>query len=201
MKREFMEGMGLEKEAIDKIMAEHGKTVESHKTKAAGLQSNVDDLTGQLAKRDKDLKALKKQAEGSEDLQTQLTNLQTKYDTDKKDYEAKIKDAQLSSALKLALNGKVHDTDMVIDRIDKAKIKLDESGNVTEGLDEQIKTLQESKSFLFVPEENPAPEIKGAKPAEGDPGGKGAPTSLGVDFAKMANEKGTNASTENNPWG
>lgn len=172
MKREFLEGLGLEKEAIDKIMAEHGKTVESHKTKAAGLQSSIDDLTGQLAQRDKDLKTLKKQAEGSEGLQTQLADLQKKYDTDKKDYETKIKDTQLSSALKLALNGKVHDTDLVAGLIDKSTIELGEDGNVTKGLDEQIQTLQESKSFLFVPEENPAPEIKGAKPAEGDPGGQ-----------------------------
>ncbi|MES1046316.1 phage scaffolding protein [Bacillus sp. Gen3] len=150
MKREFLEGLGLEKEAIEKIMAEHGKTVETHKTKANDLQSSLDDLKGQLTQRDKDLKDLKKKAEGSEDLQMQLTNLQKQYDDDKVSYEKKIKDTQLSSALKLALNGKVHDADLVARLIDKSTIELGEDGNITKGLDEQIKTLQESKSFLFV---------------------------------------------------
>jgi hypothetical protein len=32
MKREFLEGLGLEKDTIDKIMAEHSKSTESLKT-------------------------------------------------------------------------------------------------------------------------------------------------------------------------
>ncbi|MCJ8008909.1 phage scaffolding protein [Lederbergia wuyishanensis] len=171
MKREFLEGLGLEKEAIEKIMTEHGKTVESYKTKVTDLQTSNDDLNGQLTQRDKDLKDLKKKAEGSEDLQTQFTELQKKYNTDKTAYEAKIRDTQLTSALKIALNGKVHDADLVAGLIDKSTIELGEDGNVTKGLDEQIKTLQEAKSFLFVPETDPNPTIRGAKPAEGDPGG------------------------------
>lgn len=166
MKREFLEGMGLEKEAIDKIMAEHGKTVESHKTKTETLQTNVNDLNEQLTQRDKDLKELKKQAEGSEELQKQLTDLQGKYDTEKADYESKLKDTQLSSAIKLALAGKVHDSDIAISQIDKATIELGEDGNIAKGLDEQIKTLQESKPFLFVPENPELPEFKGATPVD-----------------------------------
>ncbi|GIN37804.1 phage scaffolding protein [Heyndrickxia oleronia] len=188
MKREFLEGLGLEKEAIEKIMAEHGKTVETHKTKATDLQSSLDDLKGQLTQRDKDLKELKKKAEGSEELQTQLTNLQKQYDDDKVSYEKKIKDTQLSSALKLALNGKVHDADLVTGLIDKTKIELGEDGNVAKGLDEQIKTLQESKSFLFVSQEDSTPLIKGVKPVEGEPGGQPS-ASIGANFAKSANEK------------
>ena len=33
MKREFLEGLGLEKDAIDKIMAENGKDIEAGKAK------------------------------------------------------------------------------------------------------------------------------------------------------------------------
>lgn len=54
-------------------------------------------------------------------------------------------------ALKLALKGKVHDAELVIDLIDKAKIELSDDGIISKGLDEQIKELQKSKSFLFVP--------------------------------------------------
>lgn len=169
MNREFLKGLGLDDAAIDKVMAEHGKTVETHKSKTTDLQTSLDDLKGQLTQRDKDLTELKGKAKGSEDLQKQLTDLQGKYDTEKADYETKLKDTQLSSALKLALAGKVHDADMTLGQIDKSKIQLDTDGNVTGGLDEQIKTLQETKSFLFVLDSDGKPVVKGAKPAEGAP--------------------------------
>lgn len=197
MKREFLEGLGLEKEAIDKVMTEHGKTLETHKTKATDLQTSLDDLGEQLKQRDKDLKDLKAKAGDSEDLQKQLTDLQAKYDTDKADYETKLKSTQLSSAVKLALAGKVHDASLVTSLIDTGTIELDQEGNVTKGLEEQIKTLQESKSFLFMPEGDPAPSVKGAKPAEGDPGGT-PPASVGARYAKSINEKSKPA--ENTIW-
>lgn len=166
MKREFLEGMGLEKEAIDKIMAEHGKTVESHKSKAETLQTNVDDLNEQLTQRDKDLKDLKKQAEGNEELQQKYNDLEKQYTEDKTALETKVRDTQLSSAIKLALAGKVHDSDIAISQIDKQTIELGEDGNIAKGLDEQIKTLQESKPFLFVPDKPETPEFKGATPVD-----------------------------------
>ncbi|EPD52766.1 hypothetical protein HMPREF1210_01146 [Paenisporosarcina sp. HGH0030] len=188
MKREFLEALGLEKEAIDKIMGEHGKTVEGNKQKLTDVTTSLDDVKAQLAQRDKDLKELKKQAEGSADLQTKFTELETKYNQDKQDFEAKIKETQLTSALKLALAGKVHDADLVATLIDKNTIELGADGNVTKGLDEQIKTLQESKSFLFVPE-TPGAKIAGTKPAGGSNPGNEPPVSVGANFAKSANEQ------------
>lgn len=189
MKRDFLEGLGLDKEEVDSIMVEHGKTIGSHKLKVTDLESSVTDLQGQLAQRDTDLKDLKKKAEGSEALQTQLSTLQTKYDTETADFASKLKETQLSSALKLALAGKVHDADYAITLLDKEKVKFDKDGNVTEGLDEQIKTLQDSKSFLFVEkQEDKPPVLKGAKPGEGDPPGA-KPTSIGAGFAQQANKQ------------
>lgn len=60
-----------------------------------------------------------------------------------------MKETQLSSAVKLALAGKVHDADLAASLIDTGTIELDKDGNVTKGLDEQLKTLQESKSFCL----------------------------------------------------
>ncbi|WP_394606814.1 phage scaffolding protein [Geobacillus thermoleovorans] len=45
---------------------------------------------------------------------------------------------------------------------DKDAIELDENGNITKGLDEQLKTLQETKSFLFVPENNHQRKLRGS---------------------------------------
>ncbi|MEG6615379.1 phage scaffolding protein [Peptococcaceae bacterium 1198_IL3148] len=200
MKREFLEGLGLEKEKIDAIMAEHGKTVESHKTKAAELNNSLEGLKKQLEDRDKDLKDLKKKAEGNEELQTKFTELENKYNQAKSDFEQKLKDAQLSGALKLALAGKVHDVDLVANLIDKTKIELGDDGNVTKGLDEQIKELQKSKSFLFVPNKPNKPTFKGFVPNGGNDDDDN-PIDIGASFAKMANEKAQAPKIENNPWG
>ncbi|MDQ0412716.1 phage scaffolding protein [Mesobacillus stamsii] len=196
MKRDFLEGLGLEKEAIDKIMAEHGKTVEAQKQKANELSSSLDDLKKQLDARDADLKDLKKKAEGNEELQTKFADLEKQYKVDKEAYETKLKDAQLASAVKLALAGKVHDADLVSTLLDKATIEVGEDGSVKKGLDEQIKTLKESKPFLFVPEQPAKPSgfrVGGTKPGTGTT--DETPGSL---FAKQANEAAK--VSENNPW-
>ncbi|WP_137744551.1 phage scaffolding protein [Robertmurraya siralis] len=200
MKREFLEGLGLEKDKIESIMTEHGKTVESYKTKNNDLNTSLDDLKKQLEQRDKDLKELKKQTEGSEELKTKLDTLQKQYDADKTEYETKLKDTQLSSAIKLALAGKVHDADLVTGLIDKAKIELGDDGNVSKGLDEQLKSLQESKSFLFVPDKKDTQKFKGFVPGGGNSDSENQ-SDIGADFAKMANERSQAAKNENDPWG
>lgn len=167
MNREFLKGLGLDDAAIDKVMAEHGKTVESHKLKTSGLETSVTDLQGQLSQRDTDLKALKGKADVSESLKNELTTLQGTYDTEKASFETKLKDTQLTSALKLALAGKVHDLDYAITQIDKEKIELDADGNVTKGLDEQVTPLRESKSFLFTKDTDDKPAFKGFTPVDG----------------------------------
>lgn len=184
MKREFLEGLGLDKETIDSIMGEHGKSVEAQKTKVTDLTTERDDYKSQLAQRDKDLKDLKKKAEGSEELQTQLADLQSKYHTEKGEYEQKLKDTQLSSAIKLALAGKVHDSDITTTLLDKKLIELDETGKITKGLDEQLKTLQASKPFLFVPESKQT--INGVAPAT-PPGGQNQ--NPGNDYGKQIAEE------------
>lgn len=41
MKREFLEGLGLEAEAIDKIMAEHGKAVQAEQAKTTAKEAEL----------------------------------------------------------------------------------------------------------------------------------------------------------------
>lgn len=166
MTKEQLIALGLTEEQADKVIVELDKGHMIPKNRLDDKIQEVKDLQDQLTERDKDLKDLKKQAEGSEELQKQLTDLQGKYDTEKADYESKLKDTQLSSAIKLALAGKVHDSDIAISQIDKATIELGEDGNIVKGLDEQIKTLQESKPFLFVPEKPETPEFKGTTPVD-----------------------------------
>lgn len=102
-------------------------------------------LEGDIATRDKQLEDLKKI--DVEDLQNQIETLQEENETSKETYEKELKDLQLSNAIKLAINGKVHDEDLVAGLVDKEKVVIDDGKII--GLDEQIQSLQESKSFLF----------------------------------------------------
>ena len=79
MNREFLEGLGLEKEAIDKVMAEHGKTVNATNVKLVEVESTAKALQEQLNQRDADINDLKQKTGSSEEMQKELLDLQTKY--------------------------------------------------------------------------------------------------------------------------
>lgn len=98
------------------------------------------------------LENLKKSAGDNEELKTQIATLQADNAAKEQEYQGQLKDLQLSNAIKLSIAGKVQDEDIVSGLIDKAKLILGDDGKVT-GLDEQIKSLKESKAFLFKQED------------------------------------------------
>lgn len=163
MKREFLKGLGLEAETIDKIMSEYGKTVAAKDAKIELMESEKTELAENLKQRDADLKDLTKKAAGNEDLKKQLDEMTSNYKTAKDEADARVMEIQKSSAIKLALSNKVHDVDIVTSQLDLDKITVD--GDEVKGLDEQVTALQESKGFLFVestePQEPNTPSITG----------------------------------------
>lgn len=195
MNKEALIALGLTPEQADKVIEGYGTTIP--KSRFDDVNNAKKQLETDLASRDKQLDDLKKvDAAG---LQAQIEKLQGENATAKQEYESKLKDTQLSSAIKLALVGKVHDADIAITQIDKTTIELNEEGKVTKGLDEQLKTLQEAKPFLFVPEKKEQ-KYKGWDPA-GSNLDKDLPQDIGSNFAKEANSKGTPAEKAVNPWG
>ncbi|MGE7114840.1 phage scaffolding protein [Lysinibacillus sp. NPDC047702] len=196
--KELLKTAGIADDQIETIVANAAKEAPKYvvpKAKYNELSTTKSSLETQLSERDTQLEELKKvDVEG---LQAKITELQQTNETAKQQHEQQLKDERLSSALKLALSGKVHDSDLVAGLIDRNTIELSEDGKVTKGLDEQLKTLQESKSFLFVPEKQ-QPTYRGWNPAGGADNGAGA-SDVGSNFAKMANEKGS-SDTNNNPW-
>ena len=81
-------------------------------------------------------------------MKRQIEELQSANKLKDEEYQKQIKDLQITNAIKLALSGKVHDEDIVSRLIKKDELVLSEDGKVI-GLDEQISSLKESKSFLF----------------------------------------------------
>ena len=104
MKKEELIDLGLSEEQADKVIAGYGHMVP--KSRLDDKIQEVKDLQKEVANRDTQLEELKKiDADG---LKTKITELQHQNKTDRAEYETKIKDTQLKSALKLALASKVH---------------------------------------------------------------------------------------------
>lgn len=166
MKRKFLEDLGLEKEAIDKIMAENDNDVNAAKAEYDSMKQERDTMTAQVAERDKQLEALKNSTGDMEALKQQIITLQADNQAAKEKYDADMKELKLSTAIRLALGESAQDSDLVAGLFDKSKLILSDDGKVT-GLEEQLKSLKKEKAFLFKEEKPAQVQIKGGKPAEG----------------------------------
>lgn len=146
MKREFLEGLGLEKEVIDKIMTENGNDINKSKADYDEVKTQLDTANNTIKERDKQIESLKKV--DAEALQSEITKLQNENKEATKKYQDELKDLKLTNAIKLAITGKVHDEDMATSLFDKSKLVLTDEGKVA-GLEEQLNSIKESKAFLF----------------------------------------------------
>ncbi|WZY36119.1 phage scaffolding protein [Bacillus sp. FSL W8-1122] len=160
MNREFLKGLGLEDEAIDKIMKEHGQTVNGLKEKAnktETLEGQIEDYKQQLVDRDKQLDELSKKAKGNEELTAQIDELKQQNKATKNEYEQKLQEQAFEHTLKDALSAaKVRNVKAAKALLDLESIKLD--GDKLLGLEDQLKTIKESDPYLFEEEKEPSPD-------------------------------------------
>ena len=170
MQRKFLENLGLEKEAVDRILDENSADIGKAKADYDAMKQERDTLAAQVAERDGQLEGLKKSAGDNEALMKQIADLQAENLAAKQQYEADMKELKLSTAIRLALGDTAQDAELVAGLFDKGRLILAEDGKVT-GLEEQLKALKKEKAFLFKEEKPQQPQIKGGKPAEG----KGTP--------------------------
>lgn len=181
--KELLKNAGIEESKIDGIIADFNKESAKHlipKDKFNELTNTKNQLEKDIQDRDAQLETLKTAAGTSDDLKAQIQTLQDENKSAKEQYEAELKDLTMTNAIKLALNGKVHDEDLASGLIDKAKLVLGDDGRVV-GLDEQLTSLKESKAFLFKPDniqqQTPPPGFKVGGDGNGTPPGDG-PVSL-----------------------
>lgn len=153
MERKFLEGLGLEKETIDKIMTENGKDIETHKAAVTAKETELTTANDAL----KALQETVKKYDGKDPdkLENDIKALRQKYDAD-------LNAAKLSSAVDLALTGaKAKNLTAA-----KALLKLDaitQDGDKIIGLDDQIKAVVKENPFLFGGEQpNPPPPVPGS---------------------------------------
>ncbi len=169
MKTAFLKGLGLEKEVIDEIMAENGRDIEAEKAKAKDLQSQLDTANNTIKERDTQLEQLKNSPDNPETLKQQIQQLQDDNKAAKEAHEKELKELKVSNALEKALtDAKAKNSKAVQALLELGDdVELNEDGTI-KGLDEKIKALKKSDSYLFN-EEKQTTKIDGAKPTETNP--------------------------------
>jgi hypothetical protein len=119
------------------------------------------DLKQQLKDRDFQLEELGKKAKGNEVLEKQIKDLQKQNDDAAKDYQAKLDKQAFDFALERALgSAQAKNPKAVKALLNIDSIKLD--GEQLLGLEDQLKALKESDSYLFTEEQPPG--LRGRTP-------------------------------------
>lgn len=150
MKKEDFVALGISEEQATKAAEASKKELESYVAKTDF--EAVNQVKGQLEKdikdRDKQLEDLKKNSGDNAELLKQIETLQAENKAVMEKNEADMKELKLSTAIKLAITESAQDADLVTGLFDKSKLILSDDGKVT-GLEEQLKSIKESKPFLF----------------------------------------------------
>ena len=166
MKRSFLEDLGLEKEVVDKIMAENGKDIESAKADCDELKAELKTANATIADRDNQLKELKDSVKDNEDLTAKIAELEKQNKDEAKNHKAEIESLKINNAIDKALaTFKAKTPKAVKAMLDIENIKIGEDGNIT-GVDEQVKAIAEAEDtkYLF---DSAAPNFKGTVPGYG----------------------------------
>ena len=172
MKKEELIAKGLTEEQAKAVMEIYTEEMKGYIPKSRFDEVNTakTDLEKQVADRDKQLKTLKDEAKDSETLQNKITELEEANKQTKKDYEARIRDMKLTSAIKDQLTDCKY-PDLVADKFDRSKLILAEDGSVS-GLTEQLKTVKETYKELFTPPvSGKTPPNNGKTPPQSTAGG------------------------------
>ena len=157
MTQEQFENLGIEKSLAKKAAEESKKELEGYVPKDTydtaeqqrkQLETSVNDYKTQL-------ETLKASAGDNETLKQQIADLQAENQKKDQDHQNQLKDLKLTNAIKLAIGDSAQDGDLVAGLFDKSKLILGDDGKVT-GLDEQLKTLKETKAFLFKTDQKPS---------------------------------------------
>lgn len=164
----------LAKKAADKSKEELAGYIPKHKFEEVSEENKK--LKKDAEETEKTLKELKESTGDAASLKEQIETLQKAAKEAKETHEKEMGELKMSNAIKLAISGKVHDEELVAGLFDKSKLLLGEDGKIT-GLEEQLKTLQESKKFLF------------KEDADGKTGEGGNAGQQGSGFVKVGADK------------
>ena len=153
MKRKFLEDLGLETDAIEKIMAEAGKDVTS-------LKARVDDLTEQINVKETTISEKNNKIAELEKVDVEAIK-NAEYERGKTEGSKEIEVFKKQNALDKALSKyKAKDTSILSKMLDMEKVKYNDKFEIVEGLEDQINSIKESHDYLF-DSDKPLPTFSG----------------------------------------
>lgn len=146
MKREFLEELGIEKEAIDKIMAENGKDIEAEKAKAKAAEADRDKYKDQLGTATAELEKFKDVK--PDELQDTIKKLQADIKAKDDEYAAKEEDRAFTEAVKDAIRAAGgRNEKAIIALLDPAALKG--SKNQKEDIAAAIEEVKKDNGYMF----------------------------------------------------
>jgi len=142
MNRNFLETLGLEKDMIDKIMAEHGKSINEKNEELTTLQSKVDELTEKVGDSEGEKQKHDELATQVAELMQKLEEKDQQEQKTREENEKKKKDKELSDKVNEVLKDKTFVNDFTKNAIAnelKNKLKDDENTDLAKSLEEMTK--------------------------------------------------------------
>lgn len=146
MERKFLEGLGIDKETVEKVMAEYGKDFEKHKQQLTDLTGERDGVKSQLAGVAAKLKAF--EGVDLDALKKEIETLKGDITAKEAEFTAQIADRDFQAALSseiTAAKGKNTKAVMALLNLDTLKA----SKNQKEDIAAALKALQTSDAYLF----------------------------------------------------
>lgn len=147
MKRKFLEDLGIEKDAIDKIMEENGKDIEKAKGDFEDVKIELNTAKKTITDRDAEIKKLQESNGDNALLQdtikaheATIANLKAEADKTSKTYALK---EQLSKA------GVIDPDYLIYKQGGVDKFKFDKDGKA-EGIEDMLKSYREDKSMAHL---------------------------------------------------
>lgn len=153
MKRKFLEDLGIETDAIEKIMIDSGKDT-------TALKAKIDELTEQLNVKDTIISEKNNKIAELEKVDVEAIK-KSEYERGKTEGSKEIEDFKKQNALdKALLNYKAKDASILSKMLDMEKVKYNDKFEIVEGLEEQINSIKESHDYLF-DSDKPLPTFTG----------------------------------------
>ena len=167
MKAEFLKGLGLEQDVVDKIMAENGKDVAAEQAKTTKAVSERDNYKDQLATATASLEKFKDVDPAA--MQSEIENLKEQLKDKDAEYAAKETDRIFSDTVKEAIKSAGgRNEKAVMAMLDMEALKA--LKNQSEDIKKALETVKESDAYLFGSDE-PFMNAVGATGGSADVGG------------------------------
>ena len=142
MNRNFLETLGLEKDTIDKIMSEYGKSINEKNEELNTLRSKVDELTEKVGDSDETKKKHDELVSQVAELMQQLKEKDEKERAEQERKDKEKKDKSLSDKVNEVLKDKTFVNEFTKNAIAnelKNKLKDDENVDLVKSLEEMTK--------------------------------------------------------------